>query len=783
MSSINWDISVLPMHPHSLFYDCVSDLGLRQLVDKPTLGNNILDLVLVDDDRIVYNTRVLEPFSNSNHSMVTFTINLPIAVYGSVKKPYTLIDYPSLRHALNDVNWDNVLSIHTDVNNMWVAFHTVLSGAVAQSTFVRASKGRNSGYPWEALKLAAKKRKLWRKLKVCRDSNSQIAYNICRNKLTKCMRDHEVKKELKVLKDNNLSSLFRFIRSKTGSSRTIPPLNTSSVVLTSDLQKANAFNDAFSTNFVVDNGVDLVVPPRIDVLQDLDLTRFDGESVLKALLSLKNSQSVGPDGFSASFYRECAHALSHPLTLLFNCSLDSGKLPTCWKKARVVPIYKKGNAADPANYRPISLTCVPCKVMEKIIRGHMMDHLDEHKLLCSNQFGFLPGKSTTLQLLQCLDDWSRDIDSGSPVDLILVDFAKAFDSVVHSKLCTKLSSYGFNGPILNWIKDFLLDRSQSVCVGTATSIEKSVISGVPQGSVIGPLLFIIFINNLQCTSTAVEMPKYADDVKLYRAIVSNLDYRDLTEAVGQLEDWSSTYQLPIAAEKCSVLHFGRKNLKMDYSLHQNLLKKVTITKDLGVTFTSDLKMSHHCCTIVKTARQRAAMVRKCFLSKDTVNLVVAFKVYVRPVLEYASQVWSPYMLKDIDHVESVQRSFTKFLPGMRNKPYKERLRLLNLPSLELRRLHLDLALTFSLLHGLLDIDYRRFFTVRGCSKTRGHPLKLTVNKARTDCRKYYFANRVITPWNSLPSNVVTAPSLGTFKNLLRQINLSEYTSRHFDFDV
>jgi hypothetical protein len=175
---------------------------------------------------------------------------------------------------------------------------------------------------------------------------------------------------------------------------------------------------------------------------------------------------------------------------------------------------------------------------------------------------------------------------------------------------------------------------------------------------------------------------------------------------------------------------------------------------------------------------RAAMIRLCFVSRDRKTLVWAFCVFVRPIVEYASPVWSPYLIKDIDHVESVQRHFTKYLPGLKNKSYCERLKILNIESLELRRLKLDLNLAYMLLHGLTSIDYRCFFSVRGNEKTRGHPLKLTVKVTRLNCCKYFFSNRIVAVWNGLPSEVVMASSLQSFKQKLRSVDLTAHV-RYF----
>ena len=466
-----------------------------------------------------------------------------------------------------------------------------------------------------------------------------------------------------------------------------------------------------------------------------------------------------------------------PLSIIFNQSINSGLLPAEWKKARIIPIYKKGDSSDPSNYRPIALTSIPCKVMERIIHSTMLNFIKENNILSEDQFGFLPGRSTCLQLLSVLEDLTCSVDDGIPLDVVLIDFAKAFESVVHDKLVAKLDWYGFRGNLLSWLKDFLSERLQYVVVGKSESNIQPVQSGVPQGSVLGPLLFVLFLNDLKITNEIASLYKFADDVELHSQ-VDTCTHLGLVNAVNTVFDWSTKWQLPIAPSKCSVLPIGCLNNNFSYTVSGDLLlPHVDSARNLGVWFTSDINFHTHCNMIVKTANQRVAWLKKVFCTGDPTILISAFKAYVRPILEYASPVWSPHLLGDIDHIESVQRRFTKSLRGLKGKPYLERLKLFNLDSLELRRLKADLYLTFSLLHGLLDFNFTKFFELRADKRTRGHPFKLVVGSFNKDCRKYFFANRVVNAWNSLPGELVMSNTLNCFKKELRNVDLTSFLRR------
>ena len=215
-------------------------------------------------------------------------------------------------------------------------------------------------------------------------------------------------------------------------------------------------------------------------------------------------------------------SLAVPLAHLYRRSLDTGLLPQDWTVARVVPIYKKGDRQSPSNYRPISLTAVPCKILESLIRDQMLSHLTEQRLLSEHQHGFRPKRSCSTQLLEVLDAWTRELECGNPVDVVYLDFQKAFDSVPHLRLLSKLRSYGITGKLLDWIASFLTGRKQQVVLEGHRSDWSDVASGVPQGSVLGPLLFLVYVNDLpdiiQCG-----IKLFADDTKMYTSVSSTDD--------------------------------------------------------------------------------------------------------------------------------------------------------------------------------------------------------------------------------------------------------------------
>ena len=378
--------------------------------------------------------------------------------------------------------------------------------------------------------------------------------------------------------------------------------------------------------------------------------------------------------------------ISYPLDILYRTLIDSHTLPSEWRLSILTPKFKKGSPSDPKNYRPIALTCSCCKILESIVASEVLTFLLEHKLITRDQHGFLKRHSTTTNLLESINDWTMTISNHKSTTIAYLDFKSAFDCISHSKLIHKLFSYGIQGNLLFWIKAFLSNRTQRVRINSSFSHTCSVTSGVPQGSCLGPLLFNLFINDVtDHLNPKIKAKLFADDLKLYTDI-SNCSPNTLQPQLDFIHNWSKIWQMKISYSKCNILTIGRIEDHYQYLLDNNPITKITHVRDLGVTVDHALKFNLHINTIVHRANQRSAQIFRSFLSRNPATLVRAFKVYIRPILEYASTAWSPSYIYLINLLESVQRSFTKRIPGCSHLSYPERLSLLNLHTLEQRRL-------------------------------------------------------------------------------------------------
>ena len=487
-------------------------------------------------------------------------------------------------------------------------------------------------------------------------------------------------------------------------------------VADSDEDKANLLNATFHKVFKNDDGTDLTSDCILSPQQCLHDFYISEEDVSSAMHNIPDKLSRTPDGIPAYFWKRASAPFFHVIAFLFNLSLSQGVMPFQWKTAIVVPVFKKGSRDIPSNYRPISLTCVLCRVFESIIVSKLLCHLETFNLLSINQFGFLPKRSSSSQLLCVLFKCFYAFDSKNSVDLIYTDVAKAFDSVCHSKLISVLSRYGVKDNVLNWIKCFLTDRSQRVCINNICSASLPVKSGVPQGSILGPLLFVIYINDapsfVSKNNPNCEMFLYADDAKLF----SNNAF-SLQQGLDKFTNWLKLHQLDLAVAKCEHLCISRNHCSNSYFAGSLNIKTVSVVKDLGVYISDNLKWSYHISHIHRNASLCSYQILRSFSTKNIWILLKAFITYVRPKVEFNTCVWSPYLKKDIVLLESVQRNFTRYAFTRCNIPFKsynDRLCKLGIKSLEYRRLEFDLILMFKICHNLCDLQFSNYFEYRHC---------------------------------------------------------------------
>ena len=432
-------------------------------------------------------------------------------------------------------------------------------------------------------------------------------------------------------------------------------------------------NNFFSSVFTIENVNVLPEPEAVykgdqnNMLSNINITLSD---VYEKLIHLKADKAPGPDGLVPRFLIEAASSVCIPLWLIFRKSLQDSVLPKLWKCSNLTPIFKKGDKSCPVNYRPVSLTSQVCKILESIVKDNIIARLDRFDLIRASQHGFTSGRSCLTSLFEVFEFVLHSVDNGHAVDVIYLDFQKTFDKVPHQRLLRKLISHGIMGDVVSWIDSWLRDRQQRVVLNGIESEWCDVYSGVPQVSVLGPALFIIYINDFD-NSILSNLSKFADDAKLYRSVTSDYERGLLQADLDKLSVWSEEWQMLFNVEKCKVMHFARSNEKAAYKMGDSTLQVVNSEKDLGVMVQDDLKVSMQCAEVVKRANRILGMIKRTFESRSKDIILRLYKCLVRPHLDYCAQAWRPHLQKDIDILEKVQRRAIPMIEGFSKMSYED----------------------------------------------------------------------------------------------------------------
>ena len=506
------------------------------------------------------------------------------------------------------------------------------------------------------------------------------------------------------------------------------------------------------------------------------------ESIATRISSLDAEASMGPDGIHPKLLQSCK-SLAYPLYIICKKSLQYGELPLQWKESLVVPIFKKGSRYSPLNYRPISLTSVCCKTLEREIADKLYGYLDSNGLFSDEQYGFRRGMTVEDQLLVTYDSVSKWYDEGYIVDVVLFDFSKAFDVVPHSILLAKLGSLGICGSLLSWIRDFMVGRAMRVSVLGSWSNSREVLSGVPQGSVLGPLLFLIFVNHLP-SFISTQCKCFADDLKIYLSIrhdnIPNMvqDFAGCQMSIDTIAAVASSWGLELNKDKCCVLRFSRNYFSLrsmdisnfgQYFIGESLVPLVYSSRDLGVIIDNELKFHSHIRSIAAKAFGLSSNLLSSTVCRAREFMLNLYLSHVRPLLEFGSCVWNSGYVCDLRLLEKVQKRWTKRIDGLDSLSYPQRLRVLNLYSIEGRLLRADLIKCWKIFNNECAVNAEDIFVLARGRPTRGHRFKIAHSHCSLECRKRYFALRVVSTWNSLPDEVVGLNSLGGFKAALHEI--------------
>ena len=798
LPSLNWKLEdvlseyVTPLD--NTFFEAFISAGLEQIVKESTFfpSGTILDLFFTTDSDRIGNCKTLTPLPRCSHVPVFCSYvyqNFHNVIHSNSDLPIRLWskgNYTQMGFILSEVDWEFEL-YDLSPTLQYAKFKNILFPMIDRFIpYANCKSKRNPPWvvnpprhlerecstKWHNYKQLRKNFNrhhpdvldAWRDFRICNDRVKNFAIS--------SQIDYE--RSLGSQLSSNPKLFHSYVKHRKTNRPTIGPIKQPNGILTDDPQTmADCFAISFASVFNNHVPINCFIHQQSQAIIDEIIITVD--MVARAISTLNPNSAVGYDGIHPRLLRALSDYLSLPLSIIFNSSLHSGILPVDWLHSIVVPIFKKSHRYETLNYRPVSLTSVPCKVMEKLIVSHINAYLHANNLLTAEQYGFRSGHSTTDNLLTTYNIISQMLDQGKVIDLVFFDFSKAFDSVVHSILLDKLFSIGVCGILLEWIRRFLSNRSMRVKVAGALSKSISVISGVPQGSVLGPLLFIIYVNfvvsDINCYYKV-----FADDVKLYLV----LDRENLVQMspvfqqdIDTLVNTSASWGLNMNGNKCVAMRFCPSSSDIQvsgvspYKIGQEYIAFVQSHSDLGITVDRALKFHSHIIKKVAMLNGLTNNFLTCTLCRDSEFLMNLYISHIRPHLEYGSSLWNLGYLGDSRLIERVQRRWTREVAGLSDLPYGERLRRLDLFSVQGRLLRADLILVWKILNGYCAINPSDIFSFSVAGVTRGHPLKLFLPRSRLEVRHRFFSIRVINIWNSLSHDTVMAETINSFKSCLK----------------
>ena len=787
----SWDDLSSPVPIEQNFIDVFSELGLKQCITHPThIKGKILDILLTNADTLVNDIDVRDRNSacKSDHFPISFKVNSRVRYNKTASRKC---------YNFKKANWDrlNFDLCHTDwsilecceVEFGWDFIRSHLFHLVDKHipTVHVKLKFQPPWFDADTYSFCRKKERLRQKFKNTNNLDDELKYMQARRDFKKLVSQK--------MRDNMSDSddpafitkkFWSYVKSSSKSHRIPECVKYGNTLRNKPLDQANLFNTFFHEQFSQPSNYDIEIDYSSDSRFDID---FDHRRVRKLLSKVNSNKAQGPDGIHGKVLKNCALGLAFPLSQLFRLSYNTGQIPVQWKLANVVPVHKKGSKSDVENYRPISLTCLIMKIFERIIKEELLNHT--RSFLDVRQHGFLESKSCTTNMVGFCDNLAMSYNENIRTDVVYFDFAKAFDSVNHDIILSKLKhKYRIDGTLLKFLTNYLQDRKQRVVIGNESSEFKVVESGVPQGSILGPILFVIFINDLpEGLSSGTNISLYADDTKVWREIHSEQDHVILQQDIDYLNNWSLSNKMKFHPGKCKVLSVNSSDstlidvlpfIQFMYELGGSVLDYTSCEKDLGVDMTPNLNFSSQCDRLYSKANQKLGMIRRnCHFVNDNRRRRVLYITLVRSLFESCSIIWRPLTQILLDKLESIQKRAIKwilheeYLSYASYTVYVKKCKEADLLPLVNRFELNELVFFHKVMYGLIAVELPFYLSLyQGNSRLRRTHLDLLsvvssiIPRSSSNPLAKSFFYRTYTLWNQLPLDIRSLPEPHKFKS-------------------
>ena len=678
---------------------------MLQIIEEPTRIENTLDLVFTNEISLITSVEV----NNSNHSdhdkieiSTNYTTtehernnerNEETNVFKTLNFHAKSVNWNNIIRCIEDTNWEQKFETKDSIQNN-EEFLEIITNNASENAPKRRQQGNNRKMPKERKRLHNRLKMLKREKHRAYSKERKKRFDKkileTEQKIIDHKRSERLEKEkqcLECMKDNP-RMFYSFINKQRNRRIEIGPFKNDNEFIYDGKEICESLKSEYTSQQSERSNREN--PQLFEDSNEGDLVdiQIDRKCIEDAIDELDENSSAGPDGVPAIFLKRTKTAISKPLALLLRKSIDEGKIPEIFKMAYVTPIHKGGSRQKPEQYRPVSLTSHIAKVFERVIKKKILEHLVNNEMFNDGQHGFVPGRSTQTQLLSHFNDIYDTLMEGKRLDTIFLDFAKAFDKVDHAILLEKVKKHKISGKIGNWIKEFLTNRKFRVVANGCMSEEGDVMSGVPQGTVLAAILFVIMISDIDEKVKNCILRSFADDTRVNKKVICNEDKEQMQEDLEIIYKWAEENKMKFNANKFEqIAHGKRENIEVEpYKTPSGdpIMIKDTV-KDLGVYSSNDLMFKDHMNKIINSSKVVMGMLLRTFSTREKEPMLKMFNTYIKSKMEYCCIVWSPVNQKWIYELEKIQKNFTKKIKGMEELNYHERLKKLNMYSLERRR--------------------------------------------------------------------------------------------------
>ena len=774
------------------FLNGFADLGLFQCINTATHDKGkTLDILLTTSTSYLKNLKIIdtERFCISDHYAITFSITEKVKRKQHVKRlcyNYKKANWKLLNEELEMINWENLLDYH-EPEIAWQNFKKILFSKVDNHIpkFLVKNEHQPPWFDSECFKKCKEKDKLHKLFKLKNTLQAELKFKASRREFKTLIRS-KMRANLDYCDRNILTKKFwSHVKSSKNSSRIPEVISYEGITANEPLAKANMFNQYFYKQFSGPSCYDTNIDFTNDSTFDIDLS----DSRIKPLLdNLDINKAQGPDAVSGAVLKNCSKTLAYPLSILFNLSYNTGYIPQEWKLANVVPVHKKDDKNKVTNYRPISLTSLVMKVFERILYDELLTRTIDK--IDTRQHGFLRNRSCNSNLLLFTESIVRSLHEKIGTDVIYFDFAKAFDTVSHDLILNKLKTqYNIDGTLLKFFTEYLCSRKQRVILDNVISECVDVLSGVPQGSILGPLLFVLFINDIYTNiDKDTNIALFADDTKIWRDINSEADCEILQNDINTLSTWSRNNKMSFHPDKCKALsiHDSRPDFVKVlpfpycyYNINGNIIEFCENERDLGVLVSSNFRWDDQHDKILKKAHQMLGFIKRtCHFILDARKRRSLYLSLVRSNFEHGSIIWRPVTETEISDFEKLQKRALKWIFKEENMHYNDETYIKKCCQANLTPMKIffdinDLTFFHKIVYENVPIllpEYIKPYTGQGRLRqanldSLSYVCTFTSSSYPSSRSPFYksFFYRVIHSWNSIPLNLRIIENIHTFK--------------------